>query len=64
MKRIVLDIQDDQKADMLLSLFQDLNYVQMNIDGEKVWNGYLPVFDDPVTLPEFVDYSREALHER
>ena len=62
--RIVLDIQDDTKVSIVLSLVQNLEFVKASVDEEKVWNGYLPVFDHPIKLPEFRKYSREELHDR
>lgn len=65
MKRIVLSIQDDQKAETLLALLHDLSYVEARVeDVEKVWKGDLTVFDNPINIPDFKMYTREELHER
>ena len=65
MTRIVLNVSDERKVDMLLSLLGDLDYVDVHAEiTEKVWNGYLPVFDNPVYIPGFKMFSREELHER
>jgi len=62
--RIIIDIQDDTKVGNVLALVQDLEYVKASVDEEKIWSGHLPVFDHPITLPEFRKYSREELHDR
>ena len=65
MARIVLDIKDDQKVELLLSLFGDLDYVEAQEEtAEKIWEGSLPVFEDPVFIPGFSMFSREELYER
>ena len=66
MTRIVLDIQDDERVGVVLSLVQNLEFVVANVSvgQEKVWTGNLPVFCDPVKLPEFRKYTREELHDR
>jgi len=64
MTRIVLNVSDEQKANILLSLFSDLDYVEARAEtAEKVWEGYLPVFDNPVFIPGFKMFSREDLYE-
>ena len=64
MARIILDVQDDTKVSVVLSLVQDLEFVKTSVDEEKIWGGQLPVFSHPITLPEFRKYSREELHDR
>ena len=64
MARIILDLQDDTKVSVVLALIQGLDYVKTSVDEEKVWNGHLPVFDHPITLPEFRKYTREELNDR
>ena len=65
MTRIVLNVKDEQKANLLLSLFSDLDYVDAELDsGLKQWKGNLSVFDNPIHVPDFKMYSREELHER
>ena len=64
MIKITIDVQNDAQADEVLSRLQDLDFIKTVVDDEKVWNGHLPVFDHPVTLPEFRKYSREELHDR
>jgi len=42
--RIVLNVKDERKASILLSLFNDLDYVDAQAETfEKVWEGDLPV---------------------
>jgi len=65
MTRIVLNVEDEKKAHMLLSLFSDLDYVDAHTEtDEKVWIGDLPVFANPVSIPDFKMFSREDLNER
>lgn len=65
MPRIILDVQDEQKAKLLLTLFNDLAYVDARAeDNEKIWTGHLPVFDNPIHIPGFKMFTREELHER
>ena len=65
MKKVVLSIYDDKKAESLLELLQDLTYVDAQIDGGlKKWPGNLSVFDNPIHVEDFKIYSREELHER
>ena len=62
--RIMIDVHNDTQAGVVLSRVQDLDFVKTVVGEEKVWNGHLPVFDHPITLPEFKKYSREELHDR
>ncbi len=65
MSRIILNIRDEQKAKYLLALLGDLDYVDAKLDDtEKIWKGYLPVFDKPLTKSGFTMYTREELNER
>ena len=65
MRRLVLDVLDDRKAEALLTLIHDLDYVKAREDShEKIWTGYLPVFDNPVHVEDFKMFTREELHER
>ena len=65
MTRIVLNVKDERKASILLSLFNDLDYVDAHAETfEKVWEGDLPVFNNPVNIPGFKMYSREELYEQ
>ena len=60
MTRIVLDVQNEQKANLLLSLFHDLDYVIAHTEKiEKVWEGNLPTLANPVFIPGFTVFSRE-----
>jgi len=60
--RIVVNIKDERKAKRFFALLCDLDYVDAQVeDTEKVWNGNLPVFNNPVFLPEFTIFSREEL---
>lgn len=64
MTRIVLNVQDEQKANLLLTLFRDLAYVEAQAEiTEKVWKGDLPVFVNPVFIPDFTMFSRDELYE-
>ena len=64
-KTIVLNIYDEKKAEALLTLLQDLSYVDAQTsDGLKKWPGKLSVFDNPIYVDDFKIYSREELHER
>jgi len=64
MTRIVLDVQNEQKVNLLLSLFRDLDYVDAQTENiEKVWNGDLPALVNPVSIPDFTMFSREELYE-
>ena len=64
-RRVVLDIYDEKKAEALLTLLQDLSYVDAQTDsGLKKWPGNLSVFDNPIYVEDFRIYSREELHER
>jgi hypothetical protein len=65
MKRIVLDVRDEQKAEALLVLLRDLTYVDTQVDdGAKVWDGRLSVLDNPIHVEDYRVYSRDELHER
>ena len=65
MKRIVLNILDDKKAETLLAVLQDLSYVDAETDdGLKKWPGNLSVFSNPIHIENFNIFSREELHER
>lgn len=65
MTKIVLNVKDEQKANLLLSLFRDLEYVEAKAEAtEKVWLGDLPVFENPISVPNFKMYTREELYER
>ena len=65
MARIVLNIEDEKKAELLLTLLSDLSYVDAQSDTDEiVWGGYLPVFDNPIHLQDFRMYSREELYDR
>jgi hypothetical protein len=58
--QIVLDITDEQKAKLLISLLKDLSYV--NIQSEtnlKVWKG---IQVEPVKIDNFKKFSREELY--
>jgi len=64
MTRIVLDVQSEQKANLLLSLFRDLDYVDAQTEKiEKVWEGNLPALTNPVFIPDFTMFSREELYD-
>ncbi|MCL1835824.1 MAG: hypothetical protein FWG48_06640 [Oscillospiraceae bacterium] len=63
--RIIVDIQDEQKAERLFALLCDLDYVDAQVEGtEIIWGGHLPVFDDPVYIPGFTMFAREELYDR
>ena len=65
MAQIVLNVENEQKANLLLSLFRDLDYVEVETkSSEKVWLGDLPVLKNPISIPDFKMYSREELYER
>ena len=65
MTRIVLNVKDEQKANLLLSLFHDLEYVDAKAETtEKIWLGDLPVLENPISVPDFMMYTREQLYER
>jgi len=65
MAQIVLNVENEQKASLLLSLFQDLDYVEVETKStEKVWLGDLPILENPIFVPDFKMYSREELYER
>ena len=65
MRRVILDIHDDIKAESLLVLLRDLTYVDaQEDDGLKKWKGNLSVFENPIYVQDFKMYSREELHER
>jgi hypothetical protein len=62
MMQIVLNILDEQKAKSLLSLLNDLSYVDvMTNDNLKVWEG---IRSKPIKVEDFKIFSREELHER
>ena len=64
MTRIVLDVQNEQKANLLLSLFHDLEYVDAQTERiEIVWEGNLPALVNPVFIPDFTMFSREELYD-
>ena len=64
MSRIVVNIKDEQKAKRFFALLGDLDYVDAQVeDTEKIWNGDLPVFNNPVLLPGFTVFSREELYD-
>jgi hypothetical protein len=65
MAQIVLNVENEQKANLLLSLFHDLDYVEVETkSSEKVWLGDLPVLKKPISVPDFKMYSKEELYER
>ena len=65
MARIVLNVKDEHKVELLLSLFSDLDYIDAEtVTIEKVWTGDLPVLANPVFIPGFTMFSREELNER
>jgi hypothetical protein len=50
-----------------MALLQDLSYVNVekNIgDNLKIWDGSLPVLDNPIAVEDFRTFSKEELHER
>ena len=62
MTRIVLDVINENKVDLLLSLFRDLDYVDAQTEkADKIWKGDLPVLENPVFIPGFTMFSREEL---
>ena len=66
MAKIVLDVPDE-RAESLIVLLRDLSYIRVREadgGGLKVWDGTLPVLDDPIAVGDFRAYSREELHER
>ena len=63
--RVVLSIHDEKKAKVLISLLQDLSYVDTQVDaGLKKWTGKLSVFDNPIYIEDFKIFAREELYER
>ena len=65
MSRIVVNIQDEQKAKRFFALLGDLDYVDAQVEViEKIWSGKLPVFDNPIAIPDFTMFSREELYEQ
>ena len=67
MSRIILNVTDERKVEPLMVLLQDLSYVNVekNIeDNLKIWEGALPVLDNPIAVEDFRTFSREELHER
>ena len=58
MTRIVLNVKDEKKANLLLSLFHDLDYVDATAETtEKIWLGDLPVLQNPISVPNFRMYT-------
>jgi hypothetical protein len=58
----VLNITDEQKAKSLVSLLNDLSYVNIQYETDlKIWEG---IRLDPVKVDNFKIFSREELHER
>jgi hypothetical protein len=65
MTQIVINVQDEQKAKRLFALLNDLDYVEARVEtSEKLWEGNLPVFNDPVFIPGFKMFTREELYDR
>jgi len=60
-----MDVRDEQKANLLLSLLGDLDYVDAHAEpAEIIWKGDLPVFENPVNVPGFMMYARGELYDR
>jgi hypothetical protein len=65
LKRVILNIHDEKKAEALLVLLRDLSYIDTQVDDNlKKWPGKLPVFNNPIYVEDFKIYSREELHAR
>ena len=65
MARIILNISDDKKASTLLSVLQELPFVEARMeDREKVWTGQLETLKHPIHIENFKTFSKEQLNER
>ena len=65
MAKIVLDVRDEKKIELLMAFMRDLPYVDAQIDSvPKKWKGHLSALDNPIHIPGFRAFSREELHER
>ena len=65
MSRIMIDIKDETKVEIFLTLINDLPYVDARIDhAPKKWKGNLSALNTPINIQGFSVFTRNELHER
>ena len=64
MKKIMLTIHDEAKAEALLTLLKELPFIETQAEEEKVNDGAFRLLDQPINNPDFIYYKRNELYDR
>jgi len=64
MRQYVISIKDDAKINQLLTILNDLSYVEVLEQTSNESKKRFPLMDTPFSVKNFVLFSREELHER